>query len=120
MQSHAGAASVRPADVSLTHGAGKASTVSPEVAVRVGATDVPRVYPLARGARIATHSASHAPTSSPVKTHAAVLAPDAPVAVAPDAPAIDSTPVRPADQTPITSWQPDTRSTVILHPVDPS
>lgn len=46
LQAHAAAGVVLPADRSLTPGAGRPSIVSPEVAVRAGASAIPQTYPL--------------------------------------------------------------------------
>lgn len=55
LQAHA--AVVLPADRSLTPGAGRPSIVSPEVAVRSGASAIPQTYPLNAPFRSATHNA---------------------------------------------------------------
>lgn len=57
LQAHAAASVVLPADRSLTPGAGRPSIVSPEIAVRTGASAIPQTYPLNAPFRSASHSA---------------------------------------------------------------
>lgn len=59
VESHPAAASTvqLAPDRSLTPGAGRPAIVSPEVAVRTGASDIPRVHPLFAPERDAVHTA---------------------------------------------------------------